>query len=142
MRIRREKMIFDQNSRLESINNQLQSDNDSLMMENKELKLKMEFIMEENLRLQEIIRGNGLSLNDDDDDEDHHPSHHRHHPHQGQVFQNGTSRSSCPEAQACQGRLPPNGELAASNGGAPQQPHTSSSSPSSSSSSSLSTSSL
>ena len=56
MRIQREKIIFDENTRLEAMVKELKSDGERLTTENKELKLKMEFILEENARLQEIIR--------------------------------------------------------------------------------------
>lgn len=56
MRIQREKIIFDENNRLESQVKELRSDQEKLTTENKELKLKMQFILEENARLQEIIR--------------------------------------------------------------------------------------
>ena len=56
MRIQREKIIFDENTRLEGMVKDLKTDQERLTTENKELKLKMEFILEENARLQEIIR--------------------------------------------------------------------------------------
>ena len=56
MRIQREKVIFDENSRLENAVKDLKSDQEKLTTENKELKLKMSFILEENARLQDIIR--------------------------------------------------------------------------------------
>merc|ERR1719245_2159745 len=56
MRIQREKIIFDENTRLEAMVKELKSDQERLTTENKELKLKMEFILEENARLQDIIR--------------------------------------------------------------------------------------
>ena len=48
MRIQREKIIFDENTRLEAMVKELKSDQERLTTENKELKLKMEFILEEN----------------------------------------------------------------------------------------------
>ena len=56
MRIQREKIIFDENNRLENQVKDLKTDQDKLTTENKELKLKMQFILEENARLQDIIR--------------------------------------------------------------------------------------
>ena len=56
MRIQREKIIFDENARLEARTKELKADTGKLTTENKELKLKMQFILEENARLQEIIR--------------------------------------------------------------------------------------
>merc|ERR1712110_257307 len=56
MRIQREKVIFDENSRLENAVKDLKTDQEKLTTENKELKLKMSFILEENARLQDIIR--------------------------------------------------------------------------------------
>ena len=56
MRIQREKIIFDENQQLEALVKELKSDKEQLTTENKELKLKMEFILEENARLQDIIR--------------------------------------------------------------------------------------
>ena len=56
MRIQREKVIFDENSRLENAVKELKADQEKLTTENKELKLKMSFILEENARLQDIIR--------------------------------------------------------------------------------------
>merc|ERR1711944_152494 len=44
MRIQREKIIFDENTRLEAMVKELKSDQERLTTENKELKLKMEFI--------------------------------------------------------------------------------------------------
>ena len=56
MRIQREKIIFDENNRLENTIKDLKTGQEKLTTENKELKLKMQFILEENARLQEIIR--------------------------------------------------------------------------------------
>ena len=56
MRIQREKLIFDENARLESSNQSLIKDKERLTTENKELQLKMQFILEENERLKAIIR--------------------------------------------------------------------------------------
>ena len=55
MRIKREKVIFEENVRLENMIKDLKSDNDSYSTENKELHLKLEFIMDENARLKQII---------------------------------------------------------------------------------------
>jgi len=56
MRIQREKIIFDENSRLEGQNKELRRDVDQLTTDNKELRLKMDFILEENERLKAIIQ--------------------------------------------------------------------------------------
>ena len=56
MRIQREKIIFDENNKLENQVKELTTDREKLTTENKELKLKMQFILEENARLQDIIR--------------------------------------------------------------------------------------
>jgi len=55
MRIKREKVIFEENVRLENMIKDLKNDNDSYSTENKELHLKLEFIMDENVRLKQII---------------------------------------------------------------------------------------
>jgi len=56
MRIQREKIIFDENSRLEGENKELRRDVDQLTRDNKELSLKMDFILEENQRLKSLIQ--------------------------------------------------------------------------------------
>ena len=56
MRIQREKLIFDENSKLENDNKELKAEAEVMLTENKELRLKMSFILEENARLQDIIR--------------------------------------------------------------------------------------
>lgn len=56
MRIQREKIIFDENSRLEGQNKELRRDVDQLTTDNKELRLKMDFILEENERLKAVIQ--------------------------------------------------------------------------------------
>ena len=56
MRIQREKIIFDENSRLENDNKELRRDVDQLTTDNKELRLKMDFILEENERLKAVIQ--------------------------------------------------------------------------------------
>merc|ERR1719351_534159 len=56
MRIQREKIIFDENSRLENDNKELRRDVEQLTTDNKELRLKMDFILEENERLKAIIQ--------------------------------------------------------------------------------------
>ena len=55
MRIKREKVIFEENVRLENMIKDLKNENDSYSTENKELHLKLEFIMDENARLKSII---------------------------------------------------------------------------------------
>ena len=57
MRIKREKVVFEENSRLEKLNQELQGDVDRLATENKELHLKMDIIMEENLRIKSALLG-------------------------------------------------------------------------------------
>lgn len=57
MRIRREKVIFEENMRLESMVKELRTENDALSTENKELQLKLGFILDENVRLQSLIPG-------------------------------------------------------------------------------------
>jgi len=56
MRIQREKIIFDENAKLEATNKELTREKDRLTTENKELQLKMGFILEENERLKSIIQ--------------------------------------------------------------------------------------
>lgn len=56
MRIQREKIIFDENSRLENDNKELRRDVEQLTTDNKELRLKMDFILEENERLKAVIQ--------------------------------------------------------------------------------------
>jgi len=55
MRIKREKVIFEENVRLETIIKDLKNDNDSYSTENKELQLRLGFIMDENARLKNMI---------------------------------------------------------------------------------------
>merc|ERR1711997_1433460 len=55
MRIKREKVIFEENVRLENMIKDLKNENDSYSTENKELHLKLEFILDENARLKSII---------------------------------------------------------------------------------------
>ena len=55
MRIRREKVIFEENMRLESMVKELRTENEALSTENKELQLKLGFILDENVRLQSLI---------------------------------------------------------------------------------------
>lgn len=57
MRIRREKVIFEENMRLESMVKELRNENEALSTENKELQLKLGFILDENVRLQSLIPG-------------------------------------------------------------------------------------
>jgi hypothetical protein len=55
MRIKREKVIFEENVRLENMIKELKNDNDSYATENKELQLKLEFVLDENARLKNMI---------------------------------------------------------------------------------------
>jgi leukemia factor-related protein len=55
MRIKREKVIFEENVRLENMIKDLKSDNDSYSTENKELQLRLDFVLDENVRLKQII---------------------------------------------------------------------------------------
>ena len=55
MRIKREKVIFEENVRLETIIKDLKNDNDSYSTENKELQLRLDFVMDENARLKNIV---------------------------------------------------------------------------------------
>jgi len=56
MRIKREKVIFEENMRLEKMAKDLQAENESYMTENKELHLKMGIILDENVRLKAMLR--------------------------------------------------------------------------------------
>jgi leukemia factor-related protein len=56
MRIRREKVIFEENVRLENMVKDLRADNDSYITENKELHLKLGIILEENARLKAMLQ--------------------------------------------------------------------------------------
>ncbi len=56
MRIRREKVIFEENLRLESLVRELRGENDRLGTENKELHLKLDFILDENARLKGLVQ--------------------------------------------------------------------------------------
>ena len=55
MRIKREKVIFEENMRLENIAKELQSENNVLSTENKELHLKLGLILDENARLKSLM---------------------------------------------------------------------------------------
>ena len=55
MRIKREKVIFEENVRLENMIKDLKNDNDSYSTENKELQLRLDFVLDENARLKNII---------------------------------------------------------------------------------------
>lgn len=55
MRIKREKVIFEENVKLENMIKDLKNENDSYCTENKELHLRLDFIMDENTRLKSII---------------------------------------------------------------------------------------
>jgi len=56
MRIRREKVIFEENVRLENMVKDLRADNDSYSTENKELHLKLGIILDENARLKSMLQ--------------------------------------------------------------------------------------
>merc|ERR1712223_1345721 len=56
MRIKREKVIFEENMRLENMAKELRAENESYMTENKELHLKMGIILDENARLKAMLR--------------------------------------------------------------------------------------
>ena len=56
MRIRREKVIFEENVRLENMVKELRADNDSYITENKELHLKLGIILDENARLKAMLQ--------------------------------------------------------------------------------------
>ena len=58
MRIKREKVIFEENIRLENMVNELKSENENLSTENKELHLKLGLILEENARLKSLFNEN------------------------------------------------------------------------------------
>ena len=55
MRIKREKVIFEENMRLENMVKDLQSENNILSTENKELHLKLGLILDENARLKSLV---------------------------------------------------------------------------------------
>ena len=55
MRSKREKIIFEENMRLETMVKELRAENDSLNTENKELQLKLGIILDENVRLKSLI---------------------------------------------------------------------------------------
>ena len=56
MRIKREKVIFEENVRLENMVKDLQRDNDGYITENKELHLKLGIILDENARLKALLQ--------------------------------------------------------------------------------------
>jgi leukemia factor-related protein len=56
MRIKREKVIFEENVRLENMVKNLRSDNDGYITENKELHLKLGIILDENARLKALLQ--------------------------------------------------------------------------------------
>merc|ERR1712213_269539 len=56
MRIKREKVIFEENMRLESMVKESRTENDSLSTENKELQLKLGLILDENVRLKGLLQ--------------------------------------------------------------------------------------
>ena len=56
MRIRREKVIFDENSRLERASSDAHSQAEHLLTDNKELRLKLDLVMDENARLKALMR--------------------------------------------------------------------------------------
>lgn len=55
MRIKREKVIFEENIRLETMVKELRSENENLVTENKELHLKLGLILDENARLKSMM---------------------------------------------------------------------------------------
>jgi len=55
MRIKREKVIFEENVRLENMVKELQTENNMLSTENKELHLKMGIVLDENERLKSLL---------------------------------------------------------------------------------------
>ena len=55
MRIKREKVIFEENIRLETMVKELRSENENLLTENKELHLKLGLILDENARLKSMM---------------------------------------------------------------------------------------
>jgi hypothetical protein len=58
MRIRREKVIFEENLRLENLVKDHRSDLDKVTTENKELHLKLGIILDENARLKGLLQEN------------------------------------------------------------------------------------
>ena len=56
MRIKREKVLFEEIVRLENMNKDLKNDNNSYSTENKELQLRLDFVLDENARLSNILR--------------------------------------------------------------------------------------
>ena len=55
MRIKREKIVFEENSRLERENSDFKLEIERLVTENKEVHLKLDLIMEENTRLKSLL---------------------------------------------------------------------------------------
>lgn len=55
MRIKRERVVFEENQRLENMNKELRLEMDKFITENKELRLKMDIVMEDNGRLKNIL---------------------------------------------------------------------------------------
>ena len=105
MRIKREKIVFEENSRLEKMVGDLKTDLDRMATENKELHLKMDLVLEENNRLKSVLL-RYQSRRDEDarrrpsqevdgaTDLIHHS--HRHSPPQHAVEQRPHSRSPPP----------------------------------------------
>jgi len=55
MRIKRERVVFEENQRLENMNKELRLEMDKFITENKELRLKMDIVMEDNARLKNLL---------------------------------------------------------------------------------------
>ena len=55
MRIQREKVLIEEIVRQENMIKDLKNDNDSYSTENKELQLRLDFVLDENVRLKQII---------------------------------------------------------------------------------------
>ena len=55
MRIKRERVVFEENQRLEGMNKELRLELDKFVTENKELRLKMDIVMEDNGRLKNLL---------------------------------------------------------------------------------------
>ena len=56
MRIKREMVLIKEIVRQENVIKDLKNDNDSYFTENKELQLKLDFVLDENARLRNILR--------------------------------------------------------------------------------------
>ena len=55
MRIKRERVVFEENQRLENMNKELRLEMDKFITENKELRLKNDIVMEDNARLKNLL---------------------------------------------------------------------------------------